>query len=263
MEIQMTVQKFDLERVLEQTLFDAKGAALNTIKHEFRAAQNRGDFPKDENDYNMVLKSYGRGAQRRKIDSIRPNYFRVGTKRSPTTFTFTAVTNAKDVAKAARYGMLMARKRAPTDKGNYKKSLTVRVKHINDQGMNSWREVSYTALKNLEIDKDTIIQIVPEVVRVSKAYANGFPYGLTIEEGYYSNFYRRRLQNGILLYVAKKLQAKFGNRVAIRFRYIAYGGRGVFPGIEFAAPGTFVSRNKRPGSKRRKAARKEARARGR
>lgn len=260
--IQTDVRVPDLVKSWEQSLYDAKLYALLNVHHTLNAYQKQGKFPKDEEDYTLFLKSFGRREQRRQLATVRPQYFRIGTQRSPTTFHFVARTGSSLVMTAVSDAMRMAVNRAPVDRGEYRKSLTLRVKDIRDKGASVWVKVSYVQLKNMEITKNTVIQIVPEIVRQSKAYPAGFPYGVAIEYGFYKRYYKtRQLRGGILHHVAVKLQKKFDRKVAIRFRYINYGGRGTFPGIEIGAPGAFISRNTRPGAgkaKKERAAKRRA-----
>lgn len=234
----------DYARGLEATLFGIKADYLARTKEYLREHQAGDQFPDDEKDYSTLVRINGR-EQKRQIRTVRPQYLKIGSQRSPTSISFVATGNVGDMALAARFAYQWLRKRAPVHKGNYRNSITIRIKRgaSGDEGV---RVQSAHMLSKIQLDADHVIQIAPEVVRISKKYPSGYPYALRVEAGYYRNLYKRKLTKGVMYYVARQIQRKFRNRIAARFRYVGYKGGGTFPVIEIAAPGTFASKSSVP-----------------
>ena len=220
--------------------------------NEIKAAILRRDLPgilKQEQkqgfseDYTLLMKSRGREA-RRKLETLSPAFFKIGTERSPTTFTFVSGVNWAQIAEAAQFAISIFRRHAPFRTGKYINSLSVqgRGRRISQRGIKKATE------KFTEKDR---LYIGPTAI-----------YSATIEAGHFTGYYQNPKRSGIVYHVAKEVNAKYGASVACRMVYtVLEGGKMNMPVLEFGPAGSFASNSTRPGQNIRRRKRQAAAAR--
>lgn len=239
MTLKLQVEYPDFAKRLEQDIFDIKKLVVDKDVPQFlKRMQQQENFPTDPDDYTLFLRNRGRETKR-KLQTIRPQYLKIGTKTTPLSFRFVANTSSEEALEAVKYAYSLARKRAPVRTGEYFDSIVTSTRAGNFEPRSA---------RASDFSDDTRFY-------VSSATA----YSAIIEAGFYTKYYKtERLPQGIFYWVTLQVRKKFGNKISIRFFYLSgSGGRGTWPVIEIGRAGLFAGRDKRPG----KAARRRRRAR--
>jgi len=216
---------------------EIKAAILRQDLPNILGQEQKRGFPKE---YTLLMKQRGSEA-RRKLSTLSPAFFKIGTELSPTTFTFVSGANWAQVAEAAEYAIGVFKRHAPFRTGRYINSLLVQ-----GQGRGiSQRGIKKATEKFTEKDR---LYIGPTVI-----------YSASLEAGHFTGYYKNAKRGGILYYVAKEVNAKYGAKVACRMVYtVLGGGKMAMPVLEFGVAGAFASNSTRPGKNRRRRARKAA-----
>ncbi len=219
---------------------EIKAAILRQDLPNILGQEQKRGFPKE---YTLLMKQRGSEA-RRKLSTLSPAFFKIGTELSPTTFTFVSGANWAQVAEAAEYAIGVFKRHAPFRTGRYINSLLVQ-----GQGRGiSQRGIKTATQKFTEKDR---LYIRPAVI-----------YSASLEAGHFTGYYKNAKRGGILYYVAKEVNAKYGAKVACRMVYtVMEGDKGEIraaPVLEFGVAGAFASNSTRPGKNRRRRARKAA-----
>lgn len=232
MTLKVSVKIPEFAEGLEQDLFDIKKNIVRSDIPQYLKAQQREGFPDDPDEYTLFLRNRGR-EQKRKLETIRPQYLKIGTKRTPLSFNFVALSNIQDVLDAVKFAYKEARKRAPVRTGQYYDSIVVSA---------GTRLIDIYAARPSDFDEDTTFYI-------SSATA----YSAIIEWGFYKKYYKTQsLPKGILYWVTQKTRKAYEGKISIRFRYLAGSEGGTYPVIEIARAGEFAGNDRRPGSSRRR-----------
>jgi hypothetical protein len=230
-----------------------KGADTNAYPIPTRLQEK--DFAEGGNwrDLKVILRNKGR-EQKRTFGKIPSRYLKVGTKRSPLSFTFTK-TGAqlwREVVVAANDAYKMLYNRAPVESGAYRRSLSFALtKDGKDiQALN----IPFGRLLREEEKFQKggyAIGIYPSVVNPR----NNFPYSQWLEyyhgatkSNWLGNGRTRQKKGGILRYVAMRIARKYPN-LAVRFSYMQtaeFGG--TMPFIFIGQKGLFANRFARPGA---------------
>jgi hypothetical protein len=227
---------------------DTAAAQIPTILQEKEFAEG-GNW----RDLKVILKNKGR-EQKRTFGKIPSRFLKVGSKRSPLSFTFTktGAQEWREVLLAADDAYKMVYRRAPVVSGAYRRSLSFALtKDGKDiQALN-------IPFGRLLRDEEKFqkggyaIGIYPSVVDPR----SNFPYSQWLE--YYhgstkSNWLggnrTRQKKGGILRYVAMRIARKYPN-LAVRFSYMQtaeFGG--TMPFIFIGQKGLFANRFARPGA---------------
>lgn len=218
--------------MLSKGLVNAKRDALADAKGYLTAAQSRGEFPKDPDDYVLFLRNRGRWS-RRKWNTIRPEYLRI-----PFILQWVAGTeDTSQVKLAALFAYEQLLKRAPVRTGAYKSSIAI---WVNSTKMSVG---SFQAYELLNTDR---VFVAPDI-----------KYGAIIELGFYKKRYKTQsIPGGIVRPVARMTRNRFKNEVVARFAYInpgTYEQRyGTLPAVEIGIIGSFSPNDSRPGRPLRK-----------
>ena len=216
---------------------EIKAAILRQDLPNILGQEQKRGFPKE---YTLLMKQRGSEA-RRKLSTLSPAFFKIGTELSPTTFTFVSGANWAQVAEAAEYAIGVFKRHAPFRTARYINSLSVQ-----GQGRSiSQRGIKTATQKFTEKDR---LYIRPAVI-----------YSASLEAGHFTGYYKNAKRGGILYHVAKEVNAKYGAKVACRMVYtVLGGGKMAMPVLEFGVAGAFASNSTRPGKNRRRRARKAA-----
>jgi hypothetical protein len=220
------------------------------------------EFAEDGNWRNLqvILKNKGR-EQKRTFGKIPSRYLKVGSKRSPLSFTFTRTGEQewRDVVKAAVDAYHMLQRRAPVDSGAYRRSIRFAITR-GGKDIQQLRVPPSALLKRKYEAGNEAIGVYPSVVNPR----NNFPYSQWLEYWYgatdsnfvgskrrggtYSVVRNRSKRGGIVRYIAMRIARKYPN-LAVRFSYAQtaeFGG--TMPFIFIARKGTFANRFARPGA---------------
>jgi hypothetical protein len=210
---------------------EIKAAILRQDLPNILGQEQKRGFPKE---YTLLMKQRGSEA-RRKLSTLSPAFFKIGTELSPTTFTFVSGANWAQVAEAAEYAIGVFKRHAPFRTGRYINSLSVQ-----GQGRGiSQRGIKKATEKFTEKDR---LYIGPTVI-----------YSASLEAGHFTGYYKNAKRGGILYHVAKEVNVKYGVTVACRMIYtILVGGKMAMPVLEFGVAGAFASNSTRPGKNRRR-----------
>ncbi len=100
---------------------EIKAAILRQDLPNILGQEQKRGFPKE---YTLLMKQRGSEA-RRKLSTLSPAFFKIGTELSPTTFTFVSGANWAQVAEAAEYAIGVFKRHAPFRTGRYINSLLV------------------------------------------------------------------------------------------------------------------------------------------
>lgn len=215
--VKLPTEWFDAEK----DLFDIKSSIIYKDVPRILAAEQAKGFPEDEDSYQVFLKNRG-STSRRQLSTIKPQYLRI-----PFSLRFVAFGNMEDVVQAVLFAYQQARARAPSRSGSYKGSIVIG----SDNG------TSINASPD-SMDPRTVFYV-----------AAGEVYSAIIEWGFYSGYYKTGSRpDGIMYHAAKLTERKFGNAVAIQYKY-----PGGTPAIFIAAAGVIAESFRRPGTDRRRA----------
>jgi hypothetical protein len=181
-----------------------------------RTEQRRG-FP---DDYTLFLKQGGKES-RRKLGTLSPYYFKIGTASRPTVARFVAGNDWQGVVDDLRRAFRIFLQRAPQRSGKYRRSLKFFL-----NGTQTTQGKLGRMAKNNEFKDGDIIGMAPDV-----------EYASALEAGFYTKYYKtRRLTGGILAYIATYLIQRSPNSIRLAYQY-----RGKYnqPIVEFSLPGAF------------------------
>ena len=197
--------------------------------------EQRDGFPRK---YTLLLRQRGRET-RRKLSTLQPRFFNIGTLARPTEINFVAGEGMQEVVEAVEFASLLFRRRAPVRSGDYVSSARMWVNGVE-------RRPS---------------RVNPETLREGTRILFGPTtlYASTIEAGHHTGFYRNALRGGIVRYVTEAVRNRYGASVAVRMVYqprnnmmiplIEFGPAGAFP---FSLGGTGANARRRARERRRR-----------
>ena len=193
---------------------------------QVKASILRGDLPSIINrekkkgfpdKYTLLLKQRGRET-RRKLGTLHPDFFNIGTIARPTEINIVAGEGMQEVVEAVEFASLLFIRRAPVRSGKYVNSAKVWVNGVE-------RRPSRIDPKKLSEGSSILFGPTAE-------------YASTIEAGHFTGYYQNALRGGIMRYITEAVRSKFGASVAVRMIYRPYGNMMV-PLIEFGPAGAF------------------------
>lgn len=236
---------FDLKRFTTGLQSQIDSVLNNVLKvdvpNALKRAQAQG-FPTDPNQYTLILRNRGKET-RRQLKTIQAKFLRVGTQRSPLSFTFSdsSQVDIDLLAKAARIAWERAVNRAPIRSGTYRNALDIYLGDLQSRRLLTRR------LSDDYRSGESVFIMSPV------AYAS------VIEHGFYKKFYEtQRLTGGILLNVTRAIRRIYGGQLAIRLIYVSGdragkgNGYGTFPAIEIGPKGSFAAVDTLPGTNKRR-----------
>lgn len=261
--IRVSAKATDFVEGFNQLVLNTKGEIKDLTRNFWHWKRLEMKLPDDDDEWFTFYKQPGASRQLRDFEKISPYYMRIGTRTNPTRFTFTPKSGStKNMAEAVKlvYDLAFQRALLVSRTGRYVRGLSVYVRKGIGRHNATALEVHPKLLGSLPYEPDTVVMIVASAVKVSRAYPNGFPYGLALEDNYVHGGYNAaNAQGGILYYAARRLKAKLQRMgVGVKFSYINVKGTGTYPVIEIG-PGV-SGRSSRPGKMQRKAAAKRRRA---
>lgn len=202
------------------------------------ASEQKKGFPED---YNLIMTQRGRRTKR-KLYTLSPQFFNIGNVRSPTTFEFIGDGSWELAVEAIKYAVSLFIRRAPARTGKYLNSLEI------EAGGYRLRPGGLKRMATTLDAKDRIY-VGPTV-----------EYASTLEAGNYTGYYQNALRGGIMFYIAKAVNDKYGAAVSCRMIYMNLeGGKYAQPVLEFGIGGAFASNSTRPGTNIRRRARRSRR----
>ena len=216
----------------EVQLRQVKASILRGDLPNILSREQRKGFPKK---YTLLLRQRGRETKR-KLGTLHPDFFKIGTIARPTEINFVAGEGMQDVVKAVEFAARLFVRRAPVETGDYVGSAKVLVNGV---------PMRTTGIRPDKLADGTTIFFGPDV-----------PYASTIEAGHYTGYYNQPLRGGIMRYVAEAVRDKFGASVAVRLVYRT-NGKYMVPQIEFGPAGAFTFSLGKTGARSRAARRRK------
>ena len=211
-------------------LRQVKSSIIRQDLPQILAREQRRGFPKK---YTLLLRQRNRET-RRKIGTLHPDFFNIGTRTRPTEINFVAGEGMQSVVEAVEFASLLFRRRAPVRSGDY----------VNSARM--W--VNGVERRPSRIDPDKLKKGASILFGPTTIYAS------TIEAGHYMGFYKNALRGGIVRYVTEAVRDKYGASVAVRMVYQPRN-KMMIPLIEFGPAGAFPYSLGRTGFRARQRAR--------
>ena len=216
----------------EKQLRQVKASIIRGDLPNILSREQRKGFPKK---YTLLLRQRGRET-RRKLGTLHPDFFNIGTITRPTEINFVAGEGMQEVVEAVEFASLLFIRRAPVRSGKYVNSARVWVNGVE-------RRPSRIDPKKLSEGSSILFGPTAE-------------YASTIEAGHFTGYYQNALRGGIMRYVTDAVRSKFGASVAVRMIYRPYGNIMV-PLIEFGPAGAFTFSLGKTGARSRAARRRK------
>ena len=214
----------------EVQLRQVKASIIRGDLPNILSREQRKGFPKK---YTLLLRQRGRETKR-KLGTLHPDFFNIGTIARPTEINFVAGEGFASVVEAVEFASLLFIRRAPVRSGDYVGSAKVWVNGV---------ERRPSRIRPDQLKEGTSILFGPTTT-----------YASTIEAGHYTGYYDNALRGGIVRYVTEAVRDKYGASVAVRMVYRPYG-KTMIPLIEFGPAGAFPYSLGDTGSRSRRRAR--------